>query len=660
MSSEVSLNQQVGHGCSKNADPIMPTVAIDRRRAIVIIAVLVVGALPAGFQDLTIDRTYHQGDHGYALQAGARILSGEVPYRDFLFIWPPLSPLLTALCFRIFGISMVTAKMAWAVGFACAIPLGYRWLREIVPRGPALAGTFAVWASLPIAVRISYPLNLCLPVALLAFQQIERFARTGRVSPALWAGTACGLCVGLKHNVGILLGIALMVRIFAAGPLTALYPARSGGRGIVALVRWGVVIIALSALLALDARFVTPLRCPLVVLPPAALLIVAAAVRAGRLDGSASSGVAWPRAVSISLVMAAGCAAVVAPWVVWLLRERAFESFLGCGLIDARAGAASWLAEYGLRLSLRPLDLPVVLLGTGLILALGSLLVPWARVRSSAAVAAIVLVVVIVLKLRFRVWEGGLEYGAAALSAFVFIARGYRALAAATCCALFAVLCFPAPTINHGAIGLAPAMALGLALVWRAPWLPRLAATAVVAVPLLTGWTEWGEVLAGKLARTPGLRGGTWTGQATAAGFAAVLSAVERLDPGGDQLIGWPAQGELVFLSGRSNPTLMDSYWPGFLDDRLESTLIEQVKRSSVRVVIINRSEDPSYGHEVFRYGTPRLHAYLDSELRIAEAIGPWLIYTRRSPPVEEPRKEKTPPVAVQRRPRNEPRSGMR
>src|SRR2546423_11984349 len=61
-------------------------------------------------------------DEGIVLQGSARILRGEIPYRDFFSFYTPGSYYLVALLFKVFGDSLVVARVSLAVaGAVCSV-----------------------------------------------------------------------------------------------------------------------------------------------------------------------------------------------------------------------------------------------------------------------------------------------------------------------------------------------------------------------------------------------------------------------------------------------------------------------------------------------------------------------------------------------------------
>lgn len=157
---------------------------------------------------LTMLHGVQPNDEGLMLQAAARIVHGEVPYRDFWWFYPPGQPYLLAGLWGIFGPSLLAwrivrvladgavAALAWSLarrGGAGRRPAGLAWgvsaLAMASPSGPH---------PFPIA------LALCLG-ALLVFGRrpvvaglLVGVAAAWRIEFAAWAGLGIGLALLLR------------------------------------------------------------------------------------------------------------------------------------------------------------------------------------------------------------------------------------------------------------------------------------------------------------------------------------------------------------------------------------------------------------------------------------------------------------------------------
>lgn len=93
---------------------------------------------------LFLRHTTMDADEGIILQGAARILRGELLYRDFFSYFTPGSYYLLALLFKIFGSSMLVARTALAVHGALFSVFTYLLARRVCSQWAALAGAYLV------------------------------------------------------------------------------------------------------------------------------------------------------------------------------------------------------------------------------------------------------------------------------------------------------------------------------------------------------------------------------------------------------------------------------------------------------------------------------------------------------------------------------------
>lgn len=153
-------------------------------------------------------------DGGVYVASSLELVDGRLPYRDYVFVHPPVITLLftpVALAAKVIGTAqaMGLAKILTALAGAASVPLVGRLVRE---RGPMVVGlACAVTALQGDAVASSYSPLLepwlvlfCLAGTVLAFDGGR--VRAGR--PLLWAG--------------VLFGLAAATKIWAVAPIVAL------------------------------------------------------------------------------------------------------------------------------------------------------------------------------------------------------------------------------------------------------------------------------------------------------------------------------------------------------------------------------------------------------------------------------------------------------
>lgn len=134
-------------------------------------------------------------DEGYTSYAARRIREGELPHRDFFFLWTPGTAYFHA-AMQALGASWVHERAAAMVASAASCALALRWAKEWLGRGDLLllllllfAWGFALW-NIPYA---SWYAVLC---ALAAMRALPK--------RAVLSGALFALAFWFKQNVGIL------------------------------------------------------------------------------------------------------------------------------------------------------------------------------------------------------------------------------------------------------------------------------------------------------------------------------------------------------------------------------------------------------------------------------------------------------------------------
>ena len=153
-------------------------------------------------------------DEGFNAACAERILSGAVPHRDFFSLWPCGSHLLTALLFKVGGVTLLWGRIVVAATgslmLALALFLSFSLTKSIWLA--ALTGAFFVaWG--PPMFNLMQPTWLAVGVGLLS----AAFAITTLDKPSrntfLWGGLTVGVAALFKHNVAVYLAIAWIALI---------------------------------------------------------------------------------------------------------------------------------------------------------------------------------------------------------------------------------------------------------------------------------------------------------------------------------------------------------------------------------------------------------------------------------------------------------------
>lgn len=146
-------------------------------------------------------------DEGEILHNGLRILNGELPYRDFFTLLPPLDAGWATLAFKLFGVSIFAPRLLSSIVFAFLLPIFFLLARRSVP---------TTYALIPPILLVFLDLNIeRLYFFTFLFGALTFFVYSLK-SHVLFA-ILCGLLLGfgalmrLDLAIGFLLGILLSI-----------------------------------------------------------------------------------------------------------------------------------------------------------------------------------------------------------------------------------------------------------------------------------------------------------------------------------------------------------------------------------------------------------------------------------------------------------------
>jgi len=155
-------------------------------------------------------------DEGFVAHAAQRVMTGEMPNRDFVSPRPPLSFYIVAVMFKLFGTSLLTLRILGLCLYVTMPVLIYILTRHLAGRAMSFAAALPVLAiGQTTAVFAPYPSYQGLLATLLGAILVMRMADTGRAAWAIAAGIVTALVFLLRQDQGGYLMIAVFAYLLA-------------------------------------------------------------------------------------------------------------------------------------------------------------------------------------------------------------------------------------------------------------------------------------------------------------------------------------------------------------------------------------------------------------------------------------------------------------
>jgi hypothetical protein len=160
------------------------------------------------FLIVTMDRDLDVYDEGLILFGSVRVLSGDVPYRDFYANYGPAQFYALAALFKLFGTSVIVERMWDLLIRSSTILVIYLIIDRFWSRRTALFTVFAAALWLTNFGFYGYPIFPCLLFSLLSLYFTLPTLQGRRSITSLLAGGAClGIVVLFRYDVGVLAAI---------------------------------------------------------------------------------------------------------------------------------------------------------------------------------------------------------------------------------------------------------------------------------------------------------------------------------------------------------------------------------------------------------------------------------------------------------------------
>ncbi len=147
-------------------------------------------------------------DEGYILYGAKRILEGQIPYKDFHFAYTPASLYLTALSFKIFGISVLSGRILMIIVNGVGVFVAYILLKQFVKNKYYIFLGVTAYLFWGIGhINFPWPIMLAIPSGLFHSLLLYKFLKTKLARFAFIAAVFVAMTFLIKQNLGIVLGL---------------------------------------------------------------------------------------------------------------------------------------------------------------------------------------------------------------------------------------------------------------------------------------------------------------------------------------------------------------------------------------------------------------------------------------------------------------------
>jgi hypothetical protein len=156
------------------------------------------------FLIITMDRLVSPYDEGLILVGSTRVLTGDIPYRDFYTNYGPAQFYVLAALFKVFGPSVIVERLWDLLIRSCTALVIYLIVGAAWNQARALSTAFlsSIWLS--YFGFYGYPMFPCLLFSLSSLYCMVPVYRGCRaIAPLLASGICVGVTILFRHDVGI-------------------------------------------------------------------------------------------------------------------------------------------------------------------------------------------------------------------------------------------------------------------------------------------------------------------------------------------------------------------------------------------------------------------------------------------------------------------------
>ncbi|MBU1261501.1 glycosyltransferase family 39 protein, partial [bacterium] len=189
-------------------------------------SILIIGVIAIGLVNILLSydlQSIAQGDHGRDLYCFLKVLEGQMPIRDFDWIYGPLMPYYYAFWYKVLGVSILSVKIGESLLIFLCILSVYVLSREV------MAPIYSFLSSLYFAFSYTAVYNMVVdervytPVRhtynhiggtlaiITILYLLVRFIRLEKTKYLLGAGLSTAVLMAIKLNIGVAFVVAFSI-----------------------------------------------------------------------------------------------------------------------------------------------------------------------------------------------------------------------------------------------------------------------------------------------------------------------------------------------------------------------------------------------------------------------------------------------------------------
>jgi hypothetical protein len=174
------------------------------------------------------------GEYGITYESAHRIAQGQIPYRDFILVVPPVTSYTLAGFLKLGNYSLWAENIHFYFSWLLTLLAGVILLKELgVPRSASMASVaLSIGLSIPIATNGNAYSYFGPAFAATTIIFLLRFARTQSLGDLCIAGLIAGFTIWVKQNVGL--------AICVTGAIATLFYAWHLRQSLIAAIYWTI------------------------------------------------------------------------------------------------------------------------------------------------------------------------------------------------------------------------------------------------------------------------------------------------------------------------------------------------------------------------------------------------------------------------------------